>query len=74
MNTTTEIPKDRLLTKGEVATYLGVTTRTVENWQRLGMPHYKLGARCARFKIEDVDSFLREKCMVRRTRQDATRK
>jgi|GEM_PF-6635418 len=35
----------RLFNKAEVAQFLGVTPRTIENLTRRGLPHYKLGSR-----------------------------
>lgn len=54
------------VTKREVAQHIQQTTRTVENWMMKGLPHYKLGRRRTRFKINEVDAFLAEKCRVQR--------
>lgn len=43
-----------LLTKQDVANYIGVTTRTLEIWMREGrIPFFRIG-RSVRFSLEDV--------------------
>jgi excisionase family DNA binding protein len=53
-----------LATKREVAAFLRVTPRTVENWLHRGLPHFRLGSRRTRFKLSDVEAFLAENCRV----------
>lgn len=53
-----------MVTKKEVAKHIRQTTRTVENWMSRGLPHYKLGARCTRFKLSEVEAFLADHCRV----------
>ena len=50
---------DRWLSVDEVADYLGVAKDTVYNWvTNKGMPGHKVG-RFWKFKIDDVDSWVR---------------
>ena len=44
----------------EVAKYLKVTERTVQNWQSEGMPYKKFG-RIVRFDLKEVMRWLEEK-------------
>ena len=48
----------RLATKREVAEFLQVTPRTVETYQRLGLPHYRLGPRRNRYDLAAVKKWL----------------
>lgn len=54
----------RLLSPEELATYLGISTKTVWNWRSLrqGPPAYKLGSRAGRvrYRLADVDEWLEE--------------
>jgi excisionase family DNA binding protein len=50
--------------KEQVAEWLGVTTRTVDDYMRRGfLVYYKLG-RTVRFKLEDVDEHLKNTCRI----------
>lgn len=53
-----------IVTKKELATRLKLTPRSVENLMLRGLPHLKLSKRCTRFKLEDVDAWLNQKCGV----------
>jgi excisionase family DNA binding protein len=60
--------RPELLTKSELAEYLKLTTRTVENWMARGLPHYKIGERRVRFKLAEVEQFLDTECRVVRVK------
>jgi excisionase family DNA binding protein len=50
--------------KEQVAEWLGVTTRTVDDYMRRGLlVYYKMG-RTVRFKLEDVDEHLKNTCRI----------
>ncbi len=55
-----------LLTKRALATFLGVTPRTVEIYQRQGLPFYRLGPRRNRYDLGAVRSWLERRCRVER--------
>ena len=56
----------QLLTKSEVAAYAQCTTRSIDNWMKLGyLPYFKIG-RTVRFKASDVDAYLSEHFRVAR--------
>jgi len=48
----------QLATKREVARFLQVTPRTIETYQRLGLPHYRLGPRRNRYDLAAVKRWL----------------
>ena len=52
------IPPAQLATKREVARFLQVTPRTIETYQRLGLPHYRLGPRRNRYDLAAVQKWL----------------
>jgi len=49
---------DGYCTKGDVATKLRCTSRTIELWMQRGLPHYRFGSRKSLFKWSEVESFL----------------
>jgi hypothetical protein len=53
-----------LLTKSDIAKFLGVTERTVENLQRRGLPFYRLGPRRNRYDPKSVAAWLDRSCRV----------
>ncbi|MGE3308465.1 MAG: DNA-binding protein [Limisphaerales bacterium] len=55
-----------LLTKRALASFLGVTPRTVEIYQRHGLPFYRLGPRRNRYDLGAVRSWLERRCRVER--------
>lgn len=55
-----------LLTKREVAGFLRVTVRTVENYQRQGLPFLRLGPRRNRYDLKTVRRWLEQRCRVGR--------
>jgi phage terminase Nu1 subunit (DNA packaging protein) len=58
MSTTESVqPPGRLLTKPELAGYLRVSTRTVNNYLRRGMPYLPCGGR-KRFELAPVHDWL----------------
>lgn len=55
-----------IVKKKEAAAYFGVTVRSIDNWMKRGyLPYYKIGY-CVRIPMHDAESWLREKCLVRR--------
>ncbi len=48
------------ITKRELAGYLKMTTRWIEQQQRLGLPVLRLGA-ANRYKVSEVEAWLRER-------------
>ena len=52
------IPPAQLATKREVARFLQVTPRTIETYQRLGLPHFRLGRRRNRYDLAAVKMWL----------------
>lgn len=50
---------DRLLTKRELAVFLGLTPRTIELYQRRGLPFYRVGRRRNRYDLLAVRRWLR---------------
>lgn len=57
-----------LLTKRALASFLGVTPRTVEIYQRQGLPFYRLGPRRNRYDLAAVRSWLERRCRVEQIR------
>jgi excisionase family DNA binding protein len=55
---------ERLLKKTELAERLGVSTRTIDDWQRRGRIVYLKIGRSARYRWADVLSKLNELCRV----------
>ena len=56
-----------MLSRGQVAEYLGVSPRTVARWTKRGvLPHVRLGRRVIRYRERDLDSLV-EKRTVRGT-------
>ncbi|MGE4181226.1 MAG: hypothetical protein AB7J34_15485 [Limisphaerales bacterium] len=53
-----------LLTKRDLASFLGVTPRTIEAYQRRGLPFYRLGPRRNRYDLAAVRSWLENHCRV----------
>ena len=47
------------VTKLQIADYLQLRPRTIDRWMTEGMPHYRLGARRTRFKISEVEEWMR---------------
>ena len=55
---------EAFLSKAELAAHLKITKRTITNWHRAGLPHYKFGSRRCRYKASEVDAWLTDKCRV----------
>lgn len=53
-----------LITKGELAEFLGLTGRTVENLQKQGLPFYRIGPRRNRYDLKAVTAWLERNCRV----------
>lgn len=49
-----------LLDERETATRLKLAISTLRNWRakRIGPPYLKLGARCVRYRLEDLEKFI----------------
>ena len=56
------LSEQRLHSKVEIAAFLGVTQRTVEAYQRLGLPFFKLGPRRNRYDLLAVRGWLESHC------------
>ena len=55
---------ERLLKKAELAQRLGVSTRTIDDWQRRGRIAYLKIGRSARYRWGDVIAKLTDLCRV----------
>jgi excisionase family DNA binding protein len=52
--------KNKLMTRKEAATYLGIKEQTLALWahaHRYDLPYYKIGS-TAKYKLEDLDRFI----------------
>jgi predicted DNA-binding transcriptional regulator AlpA len=56
---TATAPQERLWRKSDVAAYVGLAPRTIDNMLASGLPHMKLGARRLRFDPEEVKAWFR---------------
>lgn len=57
----TALVKDRLVDSAEVATYLGVTTRTLRNWAASGYgPQRRKVGRLVKYRWSEVTAFVGE--------------
>ena len=54
-----------MISKKEVAEKMQVTTRTVENWLKQGLPYYMVG-RVMRFEFEEVLAWFKNKSLKER--------
>ena len=56
----TKTMSEKYITKKEIAELFSVSSRTVERWCRLGLPHLVIGAAgiSRRFKPSDVEKWL----------------
>ena len=59
---------DHLLSKRELARFLGITGRTVEEYQRRGLPYFRLSARRNRYDLTAVRAWIERHCQVVRGR------
>lgn len=60
------LARNTTLTKAEVAVFLRITVRTLDNWMRDGLvPYYKIG-KLVRFHTEDVMKHLEQNARVKR--------
>lgn len=56
-----------LVTKRQVAAYLNLTTRSVENLHKQGLPYFRLGARRNRYDLAAVKTWLDRSCRIVRS-------
>jgi len=54
--------KERASTKKDIAFYLSVTTRTVENMMASGVLPYRKFGKLVRFDLEEVKTAIAERC------------
>lgn len=60
-------PIDNLMTKKDVSAFLKVSLRTVDTLMRKGyLPYIRLGSRCVRFILADVQNELSRRCIIGR--------
>ena len=57
-------PEPRLLSKVDLARFLGVSCRTVEEYQRRGLPFFRISARRNRYDLAAVRAWLERRCLV----------
>ena len=58
-------PIDNLMTRGDVAAYLKVSLRTVNNLMGKGhLPYIRLSSRCVRFMLADVQNELSRRSKI----------
>lgn len=50
--------RDKLLTKKELARELGLSTKTIERWQKKGLPVVRLGTKYLRYQYDSVIAWL----------------
>ena len=52
----------QLLDTSEAATFLGLAPTTLEHWRglRKGPPFLRVGPRCIRYRLEDLEAWLSE--------------
>ena len=62
MPTNIETKTERAATKKDVAFYLGVTVRTVENQMNAGILPYRKIGKLVRFDMDEVKTALDERC------------
>ena len=53
-----------LVEKADVARFLGLTERSVENLQREGLPFYRIGCRRNRYDLQAIREWLARRCRV----------
>lgn len=56
------VPPSPYIDKKALATRLGLSRRTIDNWMQRGLPHLKLGDRRVRFDLRDVEPWLQRQC------------
>lgn len=49
-----------MYTRKQIADYLNVSERTIDRYRDMGMPHYKLPTGSIRFKLDEVEEWLKE--------------
>jgi excisionase family DNA binding protein len=59
---TTHTAPPAFINRKELAAQLGVSDRTIRNWQNQGLvPAIKIGKRTVRFSLTDVTTFLKKR-------------
>jgi len=48
------------LSKKQLATYLGTSERTINNFLKQGIPHFRIGNKILRFKRSEVDQWFEQ--------------
>ena len=58
-----DLSGDDLLTTQDVATFIGVSVRTVESWRQKGKPpkYKRFSHKLLRYRAEDVKKFINQK-------------
>ena len=49
------------LTKKQIAEKIGVSVATINNYMKAGLPYYKIGTRIVRFKLDEVEKWIKER-------------
>ena len=52
------------ITKNQLACLLQLTTRTIDRLMARGLPHYKIGNQRCRYKVHEIEQWLRANCKV----------
>jgi excisionase family DNA binding protein len=47
------------LSKRQLAVYLGVTERSIVNFMKRGLPHYRIGNKLLRFNRQDAEQWMK---------------
>ena len=57
-----DLSGNELLTTGEVASFLGVSVRTVESWRQQGKPpkYVRFSHKLLRYRAEDIKNFINQ--------------
>lgn len=56
-----KILEGKLIKTKDLADFLGVTTQTIYNWRKDGMPHIKLGYHLVYFELDKVMEWLKSR-------------
>lgn len=61
MTNVVPIRRDPWISTAELAEHCGVSERTVLRWVRDGMPHERWGRKLLRYKVVEVETWLRSR-------------
>lgn len=61
MNPALSIVRDGYLTRAELARHLHVSEKTVQRWERQGLPVEVWGARLRRYRLDRAEAWLSRK-------------